>query len=387
MPENNLYYIYIDSKIEGTIDQLMSYFQAKVFYPEDCICIYFKYYKEVEKHIKNKFNSTKIKYKFIRKNSDFFFERNKIVFYLFNAQSNCRVVANRHLTHIFVTHGESHKLASIKPILRIYDFVITSGKVGIERLLRAGIFNLSNVHNENRIIPMGNTFIGQHHYRYNETSEVLLYAPTWEGGVIEENYSSVSQQAENILNHLIEKNTINHLMIQLHPNLGHRDKSYLYHIKQLIKNLKKKNIKITIIKSTIQMGDRLRFSGCNLIAKSRMSTTMVKAAVVDISAMEIQCFSEYIPTLVLYRAVRLMDLIIPKRVKYLYGLDKSMDLYNFNYFDFNIRAAEMEPHRDYLISYQEPHLAELSFQARIHWLCHFVQEKKQEITQQSLDIF
>ena len=80
MPENNLYYIYIDSKIEGTIDQLMGYFQAKVFYPEDCICIYFKYYKGIEKYIKNKFNSTKIHYKFIRKNSDFFCERDKILF-------------------------------------------------------------------------------------------------------------------------------------------------------------------------------------------------------------------------------------------------------------------------------------------------------------------
>ncbi|MDP4360951.1 hypothetical protein QR510_30430, partial [Escherichia coli] len=71
----------------------------------------------------------------------------KIVFYLFNAQSNCRIVANRNLIHVFVTHGESHKLASVKPIIRIYDYVVTSGDVGIDRYLKSGIFTPFDIRN------------------------------------------------------------------------------------------------------------------------------------------------------------------------------------------------------------------------------------------------
>ena len=40
MSENNLYYIYIDTKIKGTIDQLVGYFQTKVFNEKDCIFVY-----------------------------------------------------------------------------------------------------------------------------------------------------------------------------------------------------------------------------------------------------------------------------------------------------------------------------------------------------------
>ncbi|HCD2583460.1 TPA: hypothetical protein NBL25_004833, partial [Escherichia coli] len=113
MSVNNLYYLYIDTEIEGALEQLIRYFQAQVFNVEDCISVYCKYYKEIEKKFTEKFNKHNISFKFIKKNSDLVFNNGKIVFYLFNAQSNCRIVANRNLIHVFVTHGESHKLASV----------------------------------------------------------------------------------------------------------------------------------------------------------------------------------------------------------------------------------------------------------------------------------
>lgn len=50
MSVNNLYYLYIDTKIEGALEQLIRYFQAQVFNVEDCISVYCKYYKEIEKN-------------------------------------------------------------------------------------------------------------------------------------------------------------------------------------------------------------------------------------------------------------------------------------------------------------------------------------------------
>ncbi|MED8766272.1 hypothetical protein RCL70_09545, partial [Escherichia marmotae] len=141
MSLDKLYYIYIDTKIEGAIEQLLRYFRTQVFKPQYCIAIYCKYYKEIEFPFSRKFAEHNICFKFIRKFSEMELKAGKVVFYLFNAQSNCRVVANRNLVHIFVTHGESNKLASVKPIIRIYDYVITAGDAGIDRYLKAGIFS------------------------------------------------------------------------------------------------------------------------------------------------------------------------------------------------------------------------------------------------------
>lgn len=386
MPENNLYYIYIDSKIEGTIDQLLSYFQANVFHSDDCICIYFKFYKEIEKYIIKKLNHTSIRYQFIRKNSDFKFQKNKVVFYLFNAQSNCRVVAHRELTHIFVTHGESHKLASIKPIIRIYDFVITSGRVGIERFLKAGVFNRCNIDEEKRVIAMGNTFIGQHQYEFNDQARSLLYAPTWEGGVPAENYSSIGQRAQLILSDLIKKHQITTLYIQLHPNLGHRDQRYLKHLKALLRKIKALKIQIVILKSNLRFKDRWTFSGYPLLDVSAPKKKAIAGAVVDISAMEMQLLSEKIPTLVLYRAAQLEDLVIPERVKYLYSKEQALD-HDGAVLDLNIRATQIAQHQDYLIGYHEPNLEQMSFQARIQWLCQYAMQQNKQLQQKYLDAF
>ena len=79
---------------------------------------------------------------------------------------------------------------------------------------------------------MGNTFIGQNNFFYSPSSKNLLYAPTWEGGIPEENYSSIGDLALNNLIEISVNNNIKNIYIQAHPNLGHRDKKYLVFSKQ-----------------------------------------------------------------------------------------------------------------------------------------------------------
>lgn len=225
MSVNNLYYLYIDTEIEGALEQLIRYFQAQVFNVEDCISVYCKYYKEIEKKFTEKFNKHNISFKFIKKNSDLVFNNGKIVFYLFNAQSNCRIVANRNLIHVFVTHGESHKLASVKPIIRIYDYVVTSGDVGIDRYLKSGIFTPFDIRN-GKVIKLGNTFIGHNYFQFDVNSRSAVYAPTWEGGIPEENYSSINNETTHKIIKFCKIKKINILYIQAHPNIGHRDHKY-----------------------------------------------------------------------------------------------------------------------------------------------------------------
>lgn len=387
MSETNLYYVYIDSKIRGTIDQLLSYFQADVFNPHDCICIYFKYYKDIAKYIDMKLKNTHINYKFIRKNSDLSFQKNKVVFYLFNAQSNCKITALRYLTHIFVTHGESHKLASIKPIIRIYDFVISSGQMGIERFLKAGIFNLYNIEHESRILPMGDTFIGQNNYIYSENSHNLLYAPTWEGGVANENYSSIGQHSTAILKAIIESYSIHSLYIQPHPNTGHRDKNYKLYLKHLIKSLKKLAIPINIIILNATWRDYWFYRGCKIISQPFCNQIEISHAVVDISAMEMQLINKQIPTLVLFEQQMLKTLVIPNKISYLYAEAHVLSHLNMDEFNFSVHKEEVLKHQDYMFSYYDDGLKKMSFRQRIQRLCQFSTEKKRKHDQENLELY
>src|SRR5690606_6956186 len=116
--------------------------------------------------------------------------REQTVFYLFNAQSNCRLVANRRLKHIFITHGESNKISSIKPITRIYDHVVMSGRLSLSRYYRSGLFDAHD-YATRRLVMMGDTFIGRTWLGSVGRTPVLFYAPTWEGGLPAEDYSSL----------------------------------------------------------------------------------------------------------------------------------------------------------------------------------------------------
>ena len=378
MLESNLYYIYIDTKIKGTIDQLLDYFQADVFNADACICIYFKYYKEIEKYIQKSFAGTSIQFKFIYKNSDLNFISDKTVFYLFNAQSNCKIVARRDLVHIFVTHGESHKLASIKPIIRIYDFVITSGQVGIDRYLKAGIFTEYDIQMLNKVIPMGSTFIGHHSYTYRSNADAYLYAPTWEGGIPSENYCSLNANIYTSLLDCLNRNAIRKLYIQPHPNLGHRDHAYFKMLNALVSGLRKSNIQVSIVKSHFDFKDRWHFKGCQRVSKFE-SAFDIAGAIVDISAMEMQLIHSHIPTMVLINSEVLENLVIPKRVEKLYTKECGATQSGRVQIDVHQRYRDIEENFDYLISYFDNSLQTMTCSQRIEWLCTFsLQQKLQQ---------
>lgn len=377
-PESNLYYIYIDTKIDGAIDQLLSYFHSSIFNTQQCIAVYCKYYKEIEKKYAAKFKKYGIRFKYISKNSDLVFEDNKVVFYLFNAQSNCRVVAHRNVTHIFVTHGESNKISSIKPIIRIYDYVVTAGQAGVERYLKSGLFTEYDV-DHHRIIQLGNTFIGQNHYRYVPKSVTLLYAPTWEGGLPQENYCSIGDQAIRVMSQYIKKNKIRRLVIQPHPNLGHRDPQYLVRLKRFIQEILDLNVDVIVRKKSLSWSEKL-FRKDGVKYQSTATLCAVSAAYVDISAMEVQLLAKEIPTMVLCQQKILEQLLLPQKV-YDYYVAHGVQLLEGNLKDMVI-ADELKTIQSYFIHYSDTALKPLDFSQRINWLCH--QTKKWQSDESAL---
>lgn len=367
----DLYYIYIDTKIQGAIEQLLSYFQSNVFNAHACIAIYVKYYKENYKVISKLLKTHNIRYKFIKKYSDISFDDGKVVFYLFNAQSNCRMVAFRNVSHVFITHGESNKKSSVKPIVRIYDHVITSGQVGIDRYLKAGLFTESDIEN-NRVIRLGSTFVGQNNYFYEKESRTLLYAPTWEGGIPDENFSSISDRIKDLLVKVIKNNNIENVIIQKHPNLGHRDKSYILSLEDTVSTLISNNIRVSIVKNIVSTKEKLKafYTGFRYVSSNKKIN--ISHAISDISAMEVQLLIKNIPTMVVANEHRYKELIVPKRMK-TYYLDSMF------YLDGNsnqIAFTNPKSVSSYIESYQESFLENSNFDKRIEWLCQYVEKNR-----------
>ena len=370
--KKDIYYIYIDTRILGAVKQLLSYFQSDVFNNSACIAIYVKYYKENHEIISKLFNTHNIPYRFIKRYSDISFDDGKVVFYLFNAQSNCRMVSFRNVSHVFITHGESNKKSSVKPIVRIYDYVVTSGQVGIDRYLKAGIFTKSDIE-DNRVIRLGNTFVGQNSYSYDESSDTLLYAPTWEGGVPDENFSSITDNIDKLLLRVAKDKHIKKIIIQTHPNLGHRDKSYIALLDSMLLKLIKSGLKILVAKNKVSIRERLRAIYTGFAYISSNQGIKISYAITDISAMEVQLLVKNIPTIVLANRYRYEDLVIPSKMS-IYYLDNMIYLNEGH--DIWTQSSNPEAIISYIESYQESSLRKLSLRQRVEWICRYVDKNR-----------
>lgn len=373
-----LYYIYIDTKTIGAIEQLTRYFQTQVFTHQSCICVLCKYYSSIERIFTNKFKEHNINFKFIKKHSDIQLEEDKTVLYLFNAQSNCRIAANRNLTHIFVTHGESHKLASVKPIIRIYDYVVTSGQVGIDRYIKSGIFSRHDIDN-GKVVTLGSTFIGGSRYIYDRHSPALVYAPTWEGGIPEEDYCSISISNTRKIITFCLSNQIDTVYLQAHPNIGHRIKSKKNELYHTIKTLKNAGLTVYMI------GEHYKRNKFIFLFQKKTPSLPnelpVKYALTDISAMEAQFIHKGIPCSVFAEEQKLSNLIIPRFLKSHYR-----DRFIFND-DIIINPAPPLSKKifDYFFSYPLG-LNELTpLYERLYWLCKKTSDERNHTKKQLID--
>lgn len=293
------YALYLDSKILGTATQLLSFFEQEIFSRDNTI-IYLKRYKESAKAFQKIFERARIPYQFMRP-SELDQLSNQIIFYAFNAQSNCRLVANRKLKHVFITHGESNKVSSIKPIIRIYDHVTMAGQLSLERYYKSGLFDEDD-YEKGRLILVGDTFIGRTGFSLStKATPVLFYAPTWEGGLATENYSSLKniELVKTCLLQAIKQLNINRVVIQPHPNLGHRTKKYLNNLIELMLILRKVGVDLYFYPNEISINFiqkiKIQRSGVKVIEQSYLKNHYVKHAFVDISAIESQCINELIP--------------------------------------------------------------------------------------------
>lgn len=243
------YYIYLDTQIIGCGEQICTLFDQGVF-ERDTVVLF-----KIQRTLRTLSNKIKIlwllKQHGIRYRLIFYIDEidsimEGTIFYPFNAASNTRVVANRSVRHIFVTHGESNKICSVKPIIRIYDTICVAGQAGIDRYLLTQIFRADDVKN-GRIQKVGGAFLGKTGLSPTG-SPVIFYAPTWEGQAESENYCSLFD-AETVVESIFQAactHEIKTILIKPHPNIGHRKSATINALISLIDALKNKGLDVLL---------------------------------------------------------------------------------------------------------------------------------------------
>jgi len=288
-------YVYIDTRIDGAIRQLLNYFDSGVL-PREKIVVLCRVYRGTYRKYSRAFEKHGVSYKPILRYRELPDLSDSTILYFFNAQSNCRLVSYREARHIYVGHGESNKLSSAKPIFRIYDMVAVSGEASLRRFLDQGIFTECDIKN-GKFLKVGNQFIGKLVFDYSHDAGRLLYAPTWEGGIEEENYSSIDRELKSFryIAEFSKKSKIHTVVIQPHPNLGHRDPRYLLYLMKGVRVLENSGLAVRLTHWESTWKQKLMMKWLAGGKYLRSDERDVSFAFCDVSAMEIQLLDQKIP--------------------------------------------------------------------------------------------
>lgn len=292
--------IFVDNKLKNFFSQLEIFFKTDFINKEKTILVtkfYWSNYIEVsaaaEKHgVKVVF------YLFYRQipNLD-----GRIIFYPYNAQANCRLILNRNACHVFLTHGESNKKASVNRMVRLYDYVLAAGEISRQRYMESGVFNAHDLE-AGRVIRVGSSLSADCFDYLSESKghPCLAYMPTWEGGLEEENFSSIaSDKVSEVLFAILNRTRINKILIKCHPNTGSRIKSYGQALSDLVEKLAGKGVEVYIDSSSTPYLKHANISFFRIAGRD--SNLEIKYGIVDVSAAEFMLAAKKIPTVVLMR--------------------------------------------------------------------------------------
>lgn len=226
--KNFSYAVYLDSRDVDTLCNVNKWFENGFFNKKSTIIILRSYHDCCSKFAKelDSYGFSFVSYNRFR---DLSCEGLKAVFYPFNTNTNHLLQRNRNAKHVFIGHGDSDKLASINPLVRIYDHIFVAGSLSVDRYFNNNLF-FSSDDRENRFIRIGTPYIAPE-YADIVDSDGILYAPTWEGANDAQAYSSILLAAE-LIRALIERGLT--VYFQPHPSTGVKNNAYLNAVEEVI---------------------------------------------------------------------------------------------------------------------------------------------------------
>ena len=290
-------FIFIDNRFSDFFEQLESFFGKNLFDKKKTVFIvkfYFSNYFNVLKAAE-RLGVKVVFYKFYRQIPKV---DGKVVFYPYNGQSNCRMILNRNACHVFLTHGESNKKASVNRMVRLYDYIIAAGDISCQRYVESDVLNSYDI-GSGKVVRVG-TYLTAPCFEYaggNNGDPCLAYLPTWEGGLDEENYSSIAVPGTSLaLARTMRALGVNKIIIKCHPNMGGRIKSYKHALSKLTEELLCQGFEVYIDPASSI------FLGKDKILKSRVKIgnegLRIVFGVSDVSASEFMLAAEKIPSIV-----------------------------------------------------------------------------------------
>jgi len=347
---NYKYFIFINSKVSNIIDQVYPPFE-KGFFPKSQVLIVYKHHFESVKYIERDLKKYGLQGHCIINLRDIPSVENAIWFYTHNSMYNFSVInKNLYSKHIWIGHGDSEKIAYYKKMIRVFDYILVTGDLAIERFVKHGIFRKEESY---KFIKIGKAALCSVMPNLNKGSkEAILFAPTWEGAMEEENYSTLHLHEENAA--FIQKIStllkIENIVIKLHPNTGIRDSKL---IEQTLKTIEalvalEKNIIFVAEKTDwVYSWVHKRFQE-KLEYKDKLydlNAYNFKVGVSNISAMASMIDAEGMKTFVLYDS----EMTVQERVESSSG--KKIDLRNLSLLsDKNLFEQEQKKG---LISYEK----------------------------------
>lgn len=296
----NCSFVFIDNNHENFFEQINVFFESGFLRKDETVLIV-KFYKVNYLQVVNAAIKHGIKvvfYLFYRQIPSL---DGRVIFYPYNAQSNCRLILNRSARHVFLTHGESNKKASVNRMVRLYDYVLAAGEISCQRYLESGVFSAYDLE-AGRVIRVGSA-LSANCFEYLSDDGVqpcIAYMPTWEGGLDDENFSSIASW--NVSEKLIEIMNgvnINRILIKIHPNTGSRINFYKKSLALLTEKLMSKGIDVHVdpysrkyLKFNSKIANGINKDNCQL---------NINYGVTDVSAAEFMLAAKKIPTIVFLR--------------------------------------------------------------------------------------
>lgn len=152
------------------------------------------------------------------------FSSARIALYPSNTGNNIHLLRLPTLMSAFIGHGDSDKSASNNPFSRAYDELWVAGEAGADRYRRSGL----GIH-EDQYRYVGRPQV--HAIRREpvlgeEAVPTVLYAPTWEGVNLDQEYSSVSAVGVQVVQQLLAADPPVRVVFKAHPFTGQRDAKY-----------------------------------------------------------------------------------------------------------------------------------------------------------------
>lgn len=301
-------YFFIDSKSKFSADQYAFAFENGLFSPDEIEVIVRFRLKSFLGNIRAWWKY-RFRLRFVRRVREALLSKEGgSIFYFFNSIENVTLVKNRAYTHIFLGHGESNKRASLHPLYRIYDYLLVAGPYASQRLIQYGILNQATA--MERVLDIGSAgvanveiqdllMIGEGDFRAD--LKALLYMPTWEGGMEDENYSTLDEPClYEFLLETARKFSVGVIYIKPHPNTGRRIKAQKTFLADLMDKLKHQGVKLLIAEKDFPI---LPYSRRSRLGARRCppmkSLPNFACAIVDISAAESMAAKIGVPSLVL----------------------------------------------------------------------------------------